>query len=193
MPFALTPPEAGEFAPSFGRYIDMVRGSDLREVLASQPDALRATGDGLSEADALHRYAEGKWSVKEVIGHLNDTERVFSYRALRIGRGDTTPLPAFDENAYVAAAGFDRRPLGDLIDEFETVRRQTLSLLAGLDEEGWRRMGVASGKPISTRALFYITAGHVRHHLRLLESRYGLSIPDSERGDAAAAASGPTG
>lgn len=183
MPFALTPPEAGEYAAFYGRYIEAVVGSDLRETLATQPDALRAACAGLSEAGALYRYADGKWSVKEVIGHVTDAERVFSYRALRIARGDTTPLPAFDENAYVAAANFDRRALGDLVDEFETVRRQTLSLLAGLDAETWGRMGTASDRPISTRALFHIAGGHARHHFRLLASRYGLSIPESERGD----------
>lgn len=181
MPFPLTPPGSDEFAPFYGKYISAVLGPDLRQVLAGQPDALRAACDGLSEAGALHRYAEGKWSIKEVIGHIADAERIFSYRALRIARGDATPLDAFDEDAYVEAARFDRRPVGDLVDDFEAVRRQTLSLLAGLDAESWIRSGTASGHVVSTRALFFIAAGHARHHLRLLASRYRLPVPDSER------------
>ena len=177
MPFPLTPPETSEYAPFYGRYISSVTSSDLRRVLATQPDALRVACAGLSEAGSLYRYAEGKWSVKEVVGHVADAEQVF---ALRIARGDTTPLAAFDENAYVAAADFDRRPLGDLVDAFDTVRRQTLALLAGLDEEAWERTGTASGHGISTRALFHICAGHARHHIRLHASRYDLPVPAGE-------------
>lgn len=180
MPFPLTPPETDEYAPYYGRYIATVAGADLRAVLADQVDVLRAASAGLSEAGALQRYGEGKWSVKEVVGHISDAERVFAYRALRIARGDRTPLPAFDENAYVATGGFDRRPLGDLVDDFEAVRRQTLSLLAGLDAEAWARVGIASDHPISVRALFHIAAGHARHHLRLLASRYGVPVADTE-------------
>ena len=180
MPFALTPPRQGEYAPFYGRYIATVEGGDLRQILASQPEMVRSACAGLTEADALYRYAEGKWSVKEVLGHVSDAERVFSYRALRIARGDRTPLPAFDENAYVASANFDRRPLGDLVDEFDAVRRQTLSLLAGLEAEAWERIGIASESPISVRALFHISAGHARHHLRLLAARYELPLPQSE-------------
>jgi hypothetical protein len=180
MPFPLSPPEPGEYAPFYGRYIATVGGVDLRQVLAAQPEALRSACAGLAEPGALHRYAEGKWSVKEVIGHVTDAERVFSYRALRVARADSTPLPAFDENAFVEAAGFDRLPLGDLVDGFETVRRQTLSLLAGLDKHAWERTGTASGHRISTRALFYICAGHARHHLRLLANRYDLPVPQGE-------------
>lgn len=183
MPFPLTPPAEGEYAPFYGRYVAAAEGADLRQVLAVQPDALRTACAGLSEAEALHRYEEGKWSVKEVVGHISDAERIFSYRALRIARGDGTPLMAFDENAYVTVANFDRRPLGDLVDEFETVRRQTLSLLAGLDGEAWTRTGTASGKLVSVRALFYLTAGHARHHLRLLATRYDLPVPATEMGD----------
>lgn len=185
MPFALTLPDSREYAEFYGRYVRAVAGADLRSILAAQPDALRSATSALSEADALFRYGEGKWSVKEVVGHISDAERVFSYRALRIARGDTTPLAAFDENAYVATGSFDRRPLGDLVDEFETVRHQTLSLLAGLDLQAWTRMGVASDHAISTRALFYICAGHARHHLRILAARYSLPVPGIEGAEAA--------
>lgn len=186
MPFPLTPPQGGEYAAFYGRYIATVVGGDLRAVLADQVEVLRGACAGLSEAGALHRYDEGKWSVKEVVGHVADAERVFAYRALRIARGDTTPLPAFDENLFVENGGFDRRPLGDLVDDFEAVRRQTLSLLAGLDAEAWERVGTASEHPISVRALFHIAGGHARHHLRILSSRYGLPVRQSElEGEAA--------
>ena len=175
MPFPLTPPEEAEYAPFYGRYVDAVRGDDLRVVLGSQPERLREACLGLSEAAALHRYSAGKWSVKEVVGHIADAERVFSYRALRIARGDTTPLARFDEDAFVAAAHFDRRSLGDLVDDFDAVRRQTLSLLAGLDAQAWTRMGTASDRPVSVRALYFLSAGHVRHHLDILAERYGIA------------------
>jgi len=174
VPFPLTPPEEGEYAPFYGRYIDLVRGDDLRTVLGSQPERLREACADLSEPAALQRYAEGKWSVKEVVGHIADAERVFSYRALRIARGDTTPLARFDEDAFVAAAHFDRRSLGDLVDDFDAVRQQTLSLLAGLDTEAWTRIGTASDRPVSVRALYFLSAGHVRHHLDILAERYGI-------------------
>lgn len=180
MRFPLTPPVETEYAPFYGRYAAAVAGADLRPVLATQPEALRSACSALSESGALHRYADGKWSVKEVVGHIADTERIFSYRALRIARGDATPLASFDENAYVATAAFDRRPLGDLVDDFETVRRHTLSLLAGLDADAWTRSGIASGQPVTTRALFHIMAGHARHHLRLLASRYEVPVPATE-------------
>lgn len=175
MPFPLTPPEKDEYATFYARYVDLVRGGDLRAILASQPEQLREACAGLSEAAALQRYAEGKWSVKEVVGHIADAERVFSYRALRIARGDTTPLPRFDEDAYVAAAHFDRRSLGDLVDDFDAVRRQSLSLLAGLDAEAWTRVGIASDQGVSVRAIYFLTAGHARHHLDILGERYGIA------------------
>lgn len=183
MPFPLTPPQQEEYAPFYGSYIATTAGADLRQLLADQPDTLRTACARLSEAGSLHRYAEGKWSVKEVVGHISDAERIFAYRALRIARGDATPLAAFDENAYVAVAGFDRRPIGDLVDEFEAVRRQSLALLAGLDTEAWERVGIASEKRISVRALFHVIAGHARHHLRLLASSYGLPVPTAELED----------
>lgn len=174
MPFPLTPPPEGEYAPFYAPYVRAATGDDLRALLAAQPEQLREMCSGLSEAAALHRYAEGKWSVKEVVGHLADTERVFAYRALRIARGDATALAPFDENLYVTTAAFDRRPLGDLVDDFEAVRRQTLSLLAGLDEQAWLRSGTASGHPVSVRALFFFCEGHVRHHADILIERYGV-------------------
>ena len=172
----LTPPDSTEYAPFYAGYIATVQESDVAAVLARQPDLVQESCAGLTEEQALHRYAPEKWSVKEVVGHLVDAERIFSYRALRIGRGDGTPLAAFDENQYVASARFDRMPLGDLVDDFATARRQSLAVLRAFGDEELRRIGTASGRPVSARALFYIMAGHVRHHLRLLDSRYGLRV-----------------
>src|SRR6266540_3871806 len=113
------------------------------------------------ELDALYRYDRGKWSIKEVVGHLTDVERIMAYRALRIGRGDTTPLPGFDENSYVPVARFDDRSLADLVGELRT-----------FDADAWRRRGTASGKPVSVRALAFMIPGHERHHVEILRTRY---------------------
>jgi hypothetical protein len=176
----ISPPLPDEYAPFYAGYVATVLRANVPAVLATQPEALSTACAGLTESEALHRYAPEKWSVKEVVGHLADAERIFAYRALRIGRGDVTPLASFDENAYVAAARFDRIPLGDLIDDFDTARQQTLSLLRAFGADEWERTGTAGGKTVSTRAIFYITAGHVRHHLRILSSRYALPVQGEE-------------
>ncbi|HEX5726419.1 MAG TPA: DinB family protein, partial [Longimicrobiaceae bacterium] len=127
---------------------------------------------GLPEALHGHRYAEGKWSIREVAGHLADTERIITYRALRIARGDATPLPGFDENAYVAAAGFDARPLESLVAEWEAVREATLAFFRSVDAEAAARRGTANDNAVSVRALAHIVAGHAEHHLEILRTRY---------------------
>src|SRR4029077_5181557 len=119
-----------------------------------------------------HRYAPGKWSIKEVIGHVSDAERVFSHRALRFARGDRTRLPGFDEKAYTPAGRFDARPLPDLAAELDAVRHATIALFAGLDSEALARRGPANNKEVSVRALAYIIAGHERHHVGILRERY---------------------
>jgi uncharacterized damage-inducible protein DinB len=129
---------------------------------------------GVSDAKALHRYAPGKWSVKEVVGHVTDTERVFCYRALRFARADDKPLQGFDENAWVPAGRFDARSLEDLAGELDAVRRATIALLRGLDTEALARRGTANNNPISVRALAWIIAGHERHHVGILHERYGI-------------------
>ena len=129
----------------------------------------------LSEARALHRYAPGKWSVKEVLGHLCDTERIYAYRALRFARNDATPLPGFEEDDYVPAGRFDARPLRDLLDEWQAVRSATLALYRGLDGDALLRRGVANGNLISVRAMAWLAAGHALHHLGVLRERYGVS------------------
>ena len=147
-------------------------GADLLERLRAQPAELRALLGSLDDAAARARYEPGKWSIKEVVGHVSDTERVMGYRLLRIGRGDVTPLPGFEQDPYVAAAGADRRPLASLLAELEAVRAATLALVESLPAEAWERRGTASGNPVSARALAYIIAGHAAHHHAVLRERY---------------------
>jgi uncharacterized protein (TIGR03083 family) len=167
-------PEPDEIPAHFVGYIGRVPENDPVAVLAAQIDVTAALLRGLSEADALKRYAPGKWSVKEIVGHLADTERIMAYRALRIARGDETPLPGFDENAYVPPAKFDTRTLPDLVAELRTTRAATLALFRTFDADAWRRRGTASGKPVSVRAIGYMIPGHERHHMEILKTRYGL-------------------
>jgi len=167
-------PETDEIPAHFVGYIGKVTESDPVAVLASQIDVTAALLRGLSDADALKRYAPGKWSVKEIVGHLADTERIMAYRALRIARGDETPLPGFDENAYVPPAKFDGRSLDALIADFRTVRAATLALFKSFDADAWLRRGTASGKPVSVRAIGYMIPGHERHHVEILKTRYAV-------------------
>jgi uncharacterized damage-inducible protein DinB len=173
-------PGADESAPFYHGYIDKVPGEQIGEYLAAQSAEVEHLLGSLDDATARFRYAPDKWSVKEVLGHLCDTERIFSYRLLRIARADATPLPGFDENAYVSPAEFDARPLAELVREFQAIRASTISLAEGLPSAAWERRGQASGKSISTRALAYIMVGHVTHHLDVLRDRYRLSSrPDA--------------
>jgi len=167
-------PEADEIPPHYVGYIQRVPEPDPVIVCAEQIEETATLLRGLSDTDAMYRYGRGKWSIKEVVGHLADVERIMAYRALRIARGDTTPLPSFDENAYVPAAKFDRRSLADLVGELRTTRAATLALLRTFDAEAWRRRGTASGKPVSVRALGYMIPGHERHHVEILRTRYGV-------------------
>ena len=167
-------PEPDEIPAHYLGYIKRVPETDPVMVCASQIEETAALLHGLSDADATYRYGRGKWSIKEVVGHLADTERIMSYRALRIARGDVTPLPSFDENAYVPAARFDNRSLADLVGELRTVRAATLALLRTFDADAWRRRGTASGKPVSVRALGFMIPGHERHHVEILRTRYGV-------------------
>src|SRR5262249_17388086 len=150
-------------------------GDDALAALRAQGAATPRLLSGLSEAQAMHRYEPGKWSVKEVVGHITDAERVFAYRALRIARADKTPMPGFDENAWVPAGRFDRRPLPELVADYETVRAASVALFSSFDEESLTRRGTANGQEISVRALAHIIAGHELHHVRLLKERYGLA------------------
>ena len=179
-PLSLPRPGSDESAPFYHGYISKVPDERVGEYLAAQPAEVERLLSPLDDAAARFRYAPEKWSVKEVLGHLCDSERIFAYRILRIGRADTTPLPGFDENAYVPRAEFDARPLGDLLREFQAVRASTVALAEGLPSAAWERRGQASGKIISTRALLYIIVGHVTHHVGVLRERYRVgSSPDA--------------
>jgi hypothetical protein len=165
-------PGADEYAPYYGTYIGKVPDGDLRSMLSTQLAETLALIRSIPESRGGHRYAPDKWSVREVLGHLADSERIFSYRALRIARGDATPLPGFEQNDYVPAGGFDARTLRDLADELAAIRQATIHLFAHLDPSAFERRGTASGKPVSVRALAYIIAGHELHHVGILKTRY---------------------
>jgi len=165
-------PEPDEVPPHFVGYLKRVPEPDPVTVCAAQIEDTAALLQGISEADAMYRYAPDKWSIKEVVGHLADVERIMAYRALRIARGDTTPLPGFDENTYVPAGKFDTRSLADLVGDLRTARASTLALLRSFDADAWRRRGTASGKPVSVRAIGFMIPGHERHHVEILRTRY---------------------
>ena len=171
---AIPRPGADEYFSYYDRYIARVPGDDALPALMTHIEGWHPALRKLTEAQALHRYAPGKWSVKEVINHVADGERVFAYRALRFARADATPLPGFDENTWVPAADSDRRPLSDLVDELRAVRAASVALYRSLDPEALARRGEANGKTISVRALAWITAGHALHHQAILMERYGL-------------------
>ncbi|MCU0619081.1 MAG: DinB family protein [Gemmatimonadaceae bacterium] len=168
-------PAADEFAPYYQGYLAAVDSERIGAQLLAQRDAVSRLLGPLDDTTAQHRYAPGKWSVKEVCGHLVDTERVFAYRLLRIARGDTTPLPGFDEDVFVAHGGFDARPIAALADEFRTTRAATITMIRGFDAAVWTRRGTASGQPVSANALAWLLVGHVAHHVRLLHERYGIA------------------
>ena len=172
---ALPRPAPDESAPSYHGYISEVPGEQIGKYLVEQLQELERLVAPLDDSAARARYAAGKWSVKEVLGHVTDAERIFAYRLMRIARGDATPLPGFDENAYVPAGDFDARPLASLVGEFRALRLSTIALMAGLPPDGWARRGQASGASITARALGYIIVGHTAHHTRILRERYRLS------------------
>ena len=170
-------PEPGEYADFYAGYISGLPAGDILEILELQKDQLRHLAASIPADRETFRYAPGKWSLREVVGHLIDAERVFSYRALCFSRGDETPLPGFDENFYVAHARFDSRTLRDLIEELILLRSANVLLFRGLAPEDLARLGVANAYPVSVRALAFILAGHLHHHLRVLRERYGIEAP----------------
>jgi uncharacterized damage-inducible protein DinB len=165
-------PAADECAPYYVRYIEQVPDGDVLETLERQLEETVALMDRVGESGAEHRYAPGKWSVKEVLGHLTDAERIFTYRALCAARGEPGSLPAFDENAYVAGANFDARTLNSHLGELTAVRRATLAFFRALTPAEFDRRVVANNVPVTVRALAWIVAGHERHHVRIVEERY---------------------
>jgi hypothetical protein len=165
-------PQPGEYAPYYDRYISLVEGNDILAALDEQRRQMLLLLSGRTEADGDLRYAPEKWSLKEVLGHINDTERILSYRALRVARGDATPIEGFEQDDYVRNSFFALRPLADLIEDYIAVRRATVSLFRNLDEPAWTRRGVAANKEVTVRALAYTIAGHELHHRRIIEEKY---------------------
>jgi hypothetical protein len=165
-------PAAGEYAPYYEKYVSLVSEDDILAILKKQPPELAALLSARNEADGDLRYAPGKWSVKEVLGHVIDTERVFSYRALRIARNDQTPIEGFEQDDYVKYGPFSQCSLAALLEEFKSVRLATVSLFRGLDEAAWVRRGVANKNEVSVRAIAYIIAGHELHHKKILQEKY---------------------
>ena len=172
----IAPPGNDEYADFHKGYIGAVSGeSDGLAVLDRQRATIDRLG-GLTPAQAAYRYAEGKWSVREVIGHLTDGERVLSYRLLRIARGDPTPLPGYDENLFVAGSSADRRELADLVDECVAVRASTLALVRSLDESALSARGTVNNWSLSARGIVFIIVGHFQHHMNILRERYGVHV-----------------
>ena len=165
-------PEKTEYAPYYEIYVSLVDETDVVATLQSQLDEMQNILAEISEEKAAHAYAEGKWTIKELIGHLNDGEKIFAYRALRIARADKTPMEGFEQDGYIENANFNECRFKDLVEEFTLLRRANILFFKNLTEEAWTRTGTASGSAVSVRALAYIIIGHVRHHTNILRSRY---------------------
>ena len=166
------PPELSEAAPYYFRYIDRIADGDIIGVLETQLEEMSVLLLGISEEKSLHRYAPEKWSIRQVVNHVNDTERVFVSRAFWFARGFDSPLPSYDQEISTAAARADEFSWASHVEEFRGVRLATLAFFRNLPAGAWMRNGIASGNPFSVRALAYITAGHASHHTAILRDRY---------------------
>lgn len=173
MSLTSTKPAPTEYAPYYGGYILLVEG-DVIDKLAAQPAQLRDVFAAYGDARGQLAYEQGKWTVKELLGHVIDGERMFAYRALRISRGDLTPIEGFEQDDYIANARSNERGMDDLLDEFELLRLANLIFFRHLNEADWQRKGTASGNAVSVRAIAYIMAGHVIHHINILRERYSV-------------------
>ena len=165
-------PDRSEYAEYYDGYVSLVPDGDVLETLRRQQRQTAALLRGISDEQGDFRYAPGKWSIRELIGHIIDSERVFAYRALRIARNDSTPLPGFDQDDYVRAANLGSIPVAELAGELECVRHSTLYLFRHLDADAWPRRGTANNHEVTVRALAFITAGHEAHHIDILQERY---------------------
>jgi hypothetical protein len=165
-------PQAGEYAPFYEGYISLVQGNDILGALDEQRRQTLLLLSGRTEEDGNFRYAPDKWSLKEVLGHVNDGERIMAYRALRIARSDQTPIEGYEQDDYVRNGPFARRPLEELVEDYIAVRRATLTLFRNLEDEAWIRRGVANKNEVTVRAVAYTIAGHELHHRRILEEKY---------------------
>jgi hypothetical protein len=167
-----TAPDRTEAAEYYFTYIDKVGPGDICRILEEQLAETLPLLEAISEDRSLHRYAPDKWSIRDVLGHLNDCERLFVSRAFWFARGFDSPLPSFDQNVAVSVAGADSRPWRSHIEEFRSVRGATVAFFSNLPSDAWARRGVASGNPFTVRALAYMAAGHVTHHMGILKERY---------------------
>ncbi|KRF12045.1 DinB family protein [Paenibacillus sp. Soil787] len=165
-------PGCEEYSPFFTGYICQVPEGDYLSFLHGQLDAVDALFSPITDEQGLYRYEPGKWSLKEILGHMTDTERIMSYRMLRIARGDTTNLPGFDQDVYITNASFDELSMEDLLKDFQAVRQATFSLLQTISEAAWSRKGIANNNEISARAIAYVIAGHAQHHLGVIQQKY---------------------
>jgi len=165
-------PETNEFAPYYNTYISLIEGNDVLPILDAQPAEIGAIFSNVPEEKGTFAYAEGKWTIKELLSHLIDGERMFAYRILRISRGDQTPIEGFEQDGYIENSNANNRSFADLLDEFDLQRRSNMLLINNLSDEASKRMGTASEKAVSVRALVYIMAGHVRHHINILKELY---------------------
>ena len=172
------PPHSNEYCPHHGRYVSLVT-TPVLTALRDQRSTFDELPRAIADVDAGYRYASGKWSIREVVGHISDAERIFQFRALAFARGDTAPLPRYEPDAYVEISGFDHRTLQSIVDELLSVRESTLHFFENLDASAWDRKGTVSGGFVSVRALGYITAGHAQQHLNVLHERYGVGEPAS--------------
>lgn len=173
-------PQSEEYFEFYQTYVGKVPDGDIIATLKDQSQRIAADFSSVPEHLETFAYAPGKWTVREVLGHMIDAERVFAYRALSIARGDSTPLPGFDENEWAVRSNAGSRSLVALIDEFAKVRASNLALFDGMDPDAGSRMGTASGRPVSVRALVWIIAGHAEHHLRLFNERYRSAFESGE-------------
>ncbi|MEX2467893.1 MAG: DinB family protein [Gemmatimonadota bacterium] len=165
-------PTSDEYAPFYAGYVAKVPDGDVLATLAHGVEETAGVLDGVPEETAERGYAPGKWTLKEVLQHCTDAERIFAYRALRIGRGDTTDLAGWNEETYAPMSRANDRTMASLVDEFRTVRESTLSLLEGLPADAWTRRGRADGREVTVRGVVWITAGHLLHHLGIIRERY---------------------
>jgi len=165
-------PQTGDFHPYYKGYIDLVEGEDILYILNEQSKETQQLLDSFSLKKGNYTYAEGKWTVKEIIGHLIDSDRVFAFRALSIARGEKKSLPGFDQNEYVRLANFHNRDLFDLTYEFRLLRESNLLFFRGLDESNWQNRGVANNSEITVLAIMFIIAGHQKHHCKILKEKY---------------------
>jgi len=172
-------PMESEYAPDFQSYIDQVSESDILPVLRSQMDELDVLLERVEPHQETFRYGEGKWSIREIVGHLIDGERVFGYRAFCVARGEQQNLPGFEQDDYMATSHYDKIELEDLLSELRLIRLGNIAMFRTLDEESWSRMGTANENQVTVRAIAFIMAGHVRHHMSVLRERYLTAVPQS--------------